>query len=33
MCNREVIKKVIAAMTLGMDVSPLFSEMIMVSVC
>lgn len=30
--KRDVIKKVIAYMTLGIDVSRLFSDMIMVSV-
>ena len=29
--KREIIKKVIAYMTLGIDVSRLFSEMVMVS--
>ena len=31
--KREVIKRVIAYMTLGIDVSKLFSEMIMVGTC
>jgi vesicle coat complex subunit len=30
--QRNVVRKVIACMTLGMDVSPLFSDMIMVRV-
>ena len=30
--KKDVIKKIIAYMTLGIDVSPLFSDMVMVSV-